>query len=59
MISMLRYQPDASLTLQLNASSLSTLWASIGFRMTRPPDLPEKSMATRVASDFDCTRKQM
>lgn len=52
------HQPGACLTLQLSASSLSALWASIGFWMTRPPDVPEKSIATRVASDFDCTRTQ-
>lgn len=43
------------LTLQACPSSLSALWASVGFWMTRPPAFPEKSMATRLASDFDCT----
>lgn len=43
------------LTLQACPSSLSALWASVGFWMTRPPAFPEKSIATRLASDFDCT----
>lgn len=53
------HQSQTFLTLQLCASSLSALWASIGFWMTRPPDLPEKSMATKVASDLDCSHTQM
>lgn len=52
--------PNLPLTLQACASSLSALWASIGFWMTRPPVFPEKSMATRLASDLDCkTHQQM
>lgn len=49
--------PTLPLTLQACASSLSALWASTGFWMTRPPAFPEKSMATRLASDLDCTNK--
>lgn len=49
--------PALPLTLQACASSLSALWASSGFWMTRPPAFPEKSMATRLASDLDCTNK--
>lgn len=50
-----RSLPRPLLTLQACPSSFSALWASTGFWMTRPPAFPEKSMATRLASDVDYT----
>lgn len=43
------------LTLQACPSSFSAIWASVEFWMTRPPVFPEKSMATRLASDLHCS----